>query len=160
MDNETLHRTFEYVPELGTLRRIHGGVKEFPWRGIGKNRRYLACTVGGRTYYLHRLIWQYHHGEVPKMIDHKDMDTRNNRIENLRLCTPSSNQLNSRKRGHNTSGFKGVFSTRGRKAEPWFARITVDGVHHQLGYFYDPAEAHEAYKEAADRLAKEFARHA
>lgn len=93
------------------------------------------------------------------MIDHIDLDPRNNRIENLRLCNPGTNQLNSRKRSHNTSGFKGVFRSQKPTGKPWFARIIVDGIHYQLGYFYDPAEAHEAYKKAADKLAKEFARY-
>ena len=159
MDNATLHETFEYDAEKGTLRRIKGGRKPYPWRGIGKDRRYLAVTVGGATYYLHRLVWQYHHGVVPKAIDHIDMDTRNNRIENLRECSHSNNQHNTLKRGHNTSGFKGVFSSRGKRSKPWFARITVDGVHHQLGLFDTPEEASAAYNRAADLLAKEFARH-
>lgn len=58
---------------------------------------YLKCSLRGISYYVHRIIWELHHGEIPSglQIDHKDRNPTNNRIENLRLVTPSENVLNT-----------------------------------------------------------------
>jgi hypothetical protein len=91
------------------------------------------------------------------MLDHRDGDTTNNRIENLRRCTPEQNQHNSKRKSNNKSGVKGVcFCDMYRK--PWRARITVQKQVVLLGYYATLAEAAEAYREGALRLAKEFAR--
>lgn len=45
---------------------------------------------------LHRQVWVYHNGEIPKglILDHIDRDRDNNQIENLRLVTQSENNKN------------------------------------------------------------------
>ena len=45
---------------------------------------------------LHRQVWIYHNGEIPKglTIDHIDRNKDNNQIENLRLATYSENIRN------------------------------------------------------------------
>ena len=45
---------------------------------------------------LHREVWKYHNGLIPKgcVIDHIDRDVSNNQIENLRLATYSMNNKN------------------------------------------------------------------
>lgn len=84
---------FVYEPQ-GNMRRIAGGRKAYPWRPIGKDGRYRACTINGVTHYRHRLIFQWHHGYVPLMVDHRDGDTLNDKICNLRECTNALNQYN------------------------------------------------------------------
>src|SRR5689334_9661561 len=43
-----------------------------------------------RSRRLHRVVWEYHHGPVPKgyHVHHKDHDRANNQIGNLELLTP------------------------------------------------------------------------
>lgn len=45
---------------------------------------------------LHRQVWIYHNGEIPKglVIDHIDRDKDNNQIDNLRLVSLSENNKN------------------------------------------------------------------
>lgn len=45
---------------------------------------------------LHRQVWIYHNGEIPKglVIDHINRDKDDNQIDNLRLVTPSVNNIN------------------------------------------------------------------
>lgn len=45
---------------------------------------------------LHRQVWIYHNGEIPKglVIDHIDRDKNNNQIDNLRLVSSSENNKN------------------------------------------------------------------
>ncbi len=156
MTNEELHRVFLYEPDTGMLRRISGGHnhKPYPWRGAGHKKRYL---ITGNGLYLHRLVWQYHHGYVPKMIDHIDGDARNNRIENLRECTPAQNQYNSRAKVNNRSGYKGAYPRANCVAKPWYSKIVVDGRKVLLGYFSTPQEAAQAYDVAAKKFAGQFA---
>ena len=58
----------------------------------GKPRRtkaYKQVLVGGRQYYLHRLLWELEHGPIPigHVVHHKDHDHRNNDLSNLELMT-------------------------------------------------------------------------
>lgn len=154
LTNEVLREYFAYDPATGVLLRRDGVCSP---TGIGKDLRYLAISFGGKRYYVHRLAWQYIHDEVPGMIDHADGDPRNNRIENLRLCTNAQNQYNAPKKSHNRSGFKGVaFCTGYRK--PWRARIVVNKRVVLLGYFDTAEKAAEAYAAGAAKHAGEFSR--
>jgi hypothetical protein len=108
-------------------------------------------VIGGKYYYLHRLIWIYHNGAIEDLIDHRDRDVANNRIENLRVATPIQSSCN-RMEG-NASGFRGVDNFNGR----WRAKIRFNNKHYHIGYFDTPEEASLAYKKKATELHKEFA---
>lgn len=55
--------------------------------------RYYSCGKyyqhGGKR--LHRAVWEYHNGEIPKgyHVHHKDGNVSNNQLENLMLLDPS-----------------------------------------------------------------------
>lgn len=157
MDTLFLRIWFVYE-ESGTLRCLLPGREPYPWKPIGSNMAYLAGSFGPNKEYLHRLVWQYHNdGEVPAKIDHRDRDTRNNRIANLRDCTNAQNQYNSKRKANNRSGHKGVVRVTGYR-KPWKAKITVDKKIITLGYFDTVEEAAATYWEAAQHYAGEFAR--
>ena len=158
LTQEQVRQIFVYEPERGMLRKVVRCRKAYPWRRTGKGGRYLITTVGGKEYYLHRLVWLYHFGTHPEMIDHKDGDTFNNRIENLRECTNAQNQYNGRRKVTNRSGVKGVVWYSVGNYERWCARITINGKRKTIGYFRRIEDAAEAYFEAAKHVAKEFAR--
>lgn len=82
-------------------------------------------------------------------VDHKDGDTRNNSLDNLRVTDRSGNRKNTRIHRNNTSGYKGVCTTSRRYGKPWEARISCKGVRLRLGRFDDPVEAAKAYDTAA-----------
>lgn len=103
---------FVYDRSNGRLTFVGSDGKKPHWTRVGSKGRYLKTTLFGKDYYLHHLVWFFFRGYFPKMIDHINLDTRDCRIENLRGCTSSQNQYNTRKRGHNTSGFKGVVFSR------------------------------------------------
>lgn len=88
-----------------------------------------------------------------KDIDHRDRDSLNNTLKNLRLVNKSQNQMNARK--GNISGFKGVYWH--KHTGRWTAAATHKRKKHFLGYFKDRFEAAKAYDKKAQELFGEYA---
>ena len=82
--------------------------KDLPQGTLG-NRGYWQIRLLGQRLVQHRIIWELHFGPIPEgmVIDHIDRDKSNNRIENLRCVSQSSNMTNQPQR--NSSGYKGVY---------------------------------------------------
>lgn len=144
------------------------GTGELVWRTLTNNRvkvgavagtpradGYRKISVDGRFYLTHRLVWLWHHGELPQYLDHIDRDPSNNRIENLRPATSIQNGGNMSKRSGTSSQWKGVcWSKRTRK---WQANIRVNDKLRHLGRFTCEADAAQAYNGAAHEAFGEFA---
>lgn len=142
-----LHHLFIYQ-DGNLLRRV--AVKGSPVGarvGTIKPKGYMVAVVDGKSYRLHHLIWLYHHGFLPKELDHINRDRSDNRIENLRECNHSQNLGNSRPRVHR---FKGV--TFCKQTGKWRAQLNG-----HLGRFDTIEEAALAYNDAAVLHFGEFA---
>jgi len=71
------------------------------WYEVGQfstKNKYASIRVAGIHHLLHRLIWYIVHDYWPNTVDHKDRNTKNNRLSNLRDTDHSVNARNSRKR--------------------------------------------------------------
>jgi hypothetical protein len=122
-----------------------------------KNHQYICCNVLNKRYRIHRLIFLWHYGYMPKMIDHVDGNTFNNRIENLRECNTRQNAQNMKLTSRNTSGVKGVsWYTPSQK---WKAQLSVNGKVYNLGYYLDKEEATKAVREFREKHHGEFVNH-
>lgn len=86
---------------------------------------YLQIKIESRLYRLHTLIYIYHHGACSELIDHIDTNKLNNRIENLRITTHTTNQWNRGLFSNNTSGVKGL--TYNKKSGTWQASVMANG---------------------------------
>lgn len=113
----------------------------------GPNKYYYVVWAWSKIWLSHRIIFLWHHGYLPKRIDHIDGCSLNNKIENLREVTQSQNLQNIRKKKTNTSGYKGVSWSKRR--ECWVAQITVDRKCRNLGGYQTKELAYEAYQAAA-----------
>ena len=100
---------------------------------------------------LHRWLMDLPFGD-PRVIDHINGNTLDNRKSNLRLASVAENNRNSKPR-KNLAGFKGVSKNRNR----WQATIQHRGVVRYLGSFIHPEDAARAYDKAARELFGEFA---
>lgn len=120
---------------------------------------YRRLRIGGRQYLEHRLVWMWHHGEFPRILDHIDRDRSNNRIDNLRPCHESENAANAGAPSSNTSGYRGVYFDTDRMK--WVARIryTRDGVRHRyrIGRYTTADEAAVHYNLHMRKLFPDFA---
>lgn len=90
------------------------------------------------------------------VVDHKDRNPLNNKIENLRICT---NAQNSRNRSIHTdkesSKFKGVYFNKKKKV--WESAIGFEGSQIYLGSFDSEENAAVIYNRKAIELFGEFA---
>jgi hypothetical protein len=102
--------------------------------------------INGVLYFVHKLVWLYHHGYWADYIDHKNGNNHDNRIENLRECAHFLN-LHNRNRLE-----RGVTFNKGK----WRARIHYGGKRLHLGYFETREEALAFYKQASKDLYGEF----
>ncbi|WKV20521.1 hypothetical protein 16Q_128 [Pseudomonas phage 16Q] len=71
---------------------------------------YMRVRYNYKNYLAHRVVYELCTGETlgDDQVDHRDGDTTNNRIDNLRRITPIGQSQNLRQYKSNTSGVTGV----------------------------------------------------
>lgn len=117
--------------------------------GVWHAVRHFSTTV----IYMHNFITNPSLGSIT---DHQDHNGLNNQEYNLRVCSYSQNQMNTRKHATEMSSiYKGV-CWYGRVSK-WVAYINKDGQRYHLGYFINEEDAALAYNKAATELFGEFA---
>ena len=153
---ELVNSIFEYIDgDLYFKKSISLKAREGKKAGSVTTHGYRSVGFYNNTAYVHRIIFLMHHGYMPELIDHIDGNTLNNRIENLRPATKSTNGMNRGKQKNNTSGYKGVYFSNERKK--WIAQIKINQKMKSLGGFDNIEDAHQCYVEAAKNIHKEFA---
>ena len=125
---------YDYDGNELTRKTTRGGVKAGGKVGSDNGRGYLQGRIDGRFYMVHRLIWLYAHGEWPKgEIDHINGDRGDNRLDNLRVVSRSTNMRNKKKHANNKSGICGV--SWHKRDRNWCAFIDQDGKKVWLGSY-------------------------
>lgn len=157
MTQDELKRYLRYDPETGEFVHLvaRWNVVVGSRAGCMSHDGYWRITINQRSYYAHQLAWLYVHGVLPAMVDHRDLDPSNNRIDNLRPSSKATNGWNRGMPSNNTSGFKGVHFEKytGR----WLAFITANGKRKNLGRFETAELANEFRQLAVEMLHGEFA---
>ena len=146
-----------------------------PWHAsVARNRRTGTEHVAVRrlwkengkwkSEYLHRAVLGMEPGDR-RCVDHKDGNPLNNRLGNLRVCSPAQNTRNRVKpvlscNGLPTSRFKGVHLRKDRATCPkrWIAGIGMNGKWKTIGHFRDEMDAAVAYDCAALEAYGEYAK--
>ncbi len=86
-------------------------VNEYDWTySLGYAVRNDYSTGKRKNIRLHCYIYELKNGKIPEgyEVDHKDRNSLNNQISNLRLVTHAENMCNISKSKNNTSGYIGV----------------------------------------------------
>jgi len=162
---EELCEIFDYKGDEGILlwRVGHNGCVPGARAGRavpGKNGYYtVRLTVKGvpRRFYVHRVVYAMHHGEVRTRLDHSNGVKTDNRIENLRPATHSQNMHNARIAKTNTSGVKGVCYDKSRRK--WVANVWLHNKQIHIGRFDTIEGATVACRNAREKLHGGYARH-
>ena len=152
---EHVKNLLTYEPESGSLiRRVDYG-NYSRWKkgtivGTKDKDGYIVTHFMGESKKVHHLVWLYHHGYLPKMLDHINRCPWDNRIENLRLTNKRENAINSKIQKNNTSGTKGVSWC--KNTGKWEVYITLKRKKIGLGHFREIKDAIAARKSAEDKM--------
>jgi hypothetical protein len=154
-----LHELFDYKDGqlIWKIDKKYSKIKAGTIAGHEIKHQYIQVVIDRKTYYLHRLIFVYHNGHCPKVLDHIDGNQANNRIENLREATSSQNGFNSRLNVNSSTKMKNVnWNT---EANKYRVELAVNGKNKFIGYYVDPELAELVAIEARDKYHGRFARH-
>jgi hypothetical protein len=123
-----------------------GCVREL--KECGKIRKVWKIGIEGRLYYVSRIVYFMNCGVDPNPfeVDHKDRNSLNNSVENLRLGSSVLQAQNKETYSNNKSGVKGVHWD--EQSSKWRARIMVANKNKYLGRYTTLKEAAEARNEA------------
>lgn len=102
-----------------------------------------------------RVIFLWHKGYLPLMVDHENRITTDDRIENMREASRSQNMYNKTSAKNSTSKYLGVYYE--KSSGKWVASIRGSGKKIHIGYFISEEKAALAYNREAVRHHKEFA---
>lgn len=109
--------------------------------GVDDGNGYTIMQFEGKHWRRHRLVWIYHYGypDKGKVVDHKNRDKTDDRIENLRLLTQPENMKNNTKvsvrKIHNRYQARraqrslGVFDTRAQAVEACMREKVREGIY-------------------------------
>jgi len=120
-----------------------------------KGDKYRRLFIDGYQYLTHRVIYLMHYGHIPKVLDHIDGNSLNNKIENLRPASLSENAMNAKAKSTNSSGMKNVYWY--EKYKKWLVKITFNKKEKFLGYFEDKELAELVSIEARNKFHGNFA---
>lgn len=130
---------YNYEEKRGLLTHKNG-------RQVGTKDAYGYLVLGhkGKSYKVHRIIWEMLNGAIPAgmVIDHINQNPSDNRICNLRLATKSLNAFNCKVRADNKHKMTGVSWKKDKKR--YKAYITINQKQIHLGYFREVSQAIKA----------------
>jgi hypothetical protein len=152
---ERLRHVLQYNPETGVFTwRVNRGQRARAGSVAGSydGEAYWRIQIDRKKYKAHRLAWFYVHEEWPQSVDHRNGDTLDNSLGNLRAVSHAENHQNRRTPNKGTKvGVLGVDVHNGM----FRARITKNGKQIHLGYFETNEQAYAAYI-AAKRVVHPF----
>ena len=128
-----------------------------PAGSVAKNHRYARVVIKQKSHKLHRLIFLYHKGYLPDIVDHINGDRYDNRIENLREANTYQNRQNSRIYSTSKSGVKNVYWQ--ANCKKWRVTMHINGKKHYFGMYTDLEEAKQVATSMRNKYFKDFANH-
>ena len=125
--------------------------------GTPHPKGYVRISIDHVDYLAHRLAWISVNGEIADdlVIDHKNGNRADNRLDNLRVVTGHQNANNQQARlaGEQRAMLGASFH---KPSGKWISRVKVNGKDKYLGLFDTPEQANEAYLAAKRKVANDL----
>lgn len=118
---------------------------------------YINIDINNKKHKAHRLVFLYHYGYIPEIVDHINGNPSDNNIENLRAATKSENARNSKMNSNNTTGVKGVIKYKDSGKYGVFVTLNYNRMY--LGVYDDLELAELVAIEARNKYHGDFANH-
>lgn len=115
---------------------------------------YAIKRVKGKNLKMHRVLTNCPDN---KLVDHKNHNTLDNRLANLRICSIGDNNRNRKLDKANSSGFKGITERTNMSGKFWQTMVSFNNRNIHVGVYKTPEEAARAYDIAAIKYHGEFA---
>ena len=158
MTYDEVRELFDYRDGGLYHRQTHSSrAKEGTHAGYVAKLGYRRLQVLNKRYSEHTLVFLWHHGFIPDVIDHINRDPSDNRIENLRAASYSENLYNTKRHADNKTGCKNVSWHAPSKS--YRVEINAAKKYLHLGYFKDLELADLVAQEARDLYHGRFAHH-
>lgn len=148
---ERVRELFSYDANTGLLTRLMRtpNTKVGDVAGSRDSRGYMRVSINDVLYLVHRVVWLHYYGVQPlQMIDHKDRNPSNNKIENLQDVSRNLNAQNVGSHKGVSSKFKGV--SWHAQCSKWQVKINHGGKDKYLGIYSCEKQAAAAYLAAAN----------
>lgn len=152
---DLVRNLFDYKDGILYWKVRRSGIKIGSKAGTLHHSGYILIQINNKRYNGHQIIYLYHHGYIPKEIDHIDRNRSNSKIENLREATHQQNCMNKKSAKNSSSIYKGV--TWDKQHQKWRTQIVFNNKHYNLGRFINEKDAAITYNEKAIELFGEFA---
>jgi len=113
---------------------------------------YIQIKCFGKNYLAHRIVWMMHNDqplEQDQPLDHINGVKIDNRIENLRIASIQTNNMNKRAMSNCKTGVRGVYKKDNR--------FTVEVRGKWVGSYATMEEAAKAYRAKSEALYGDFA---
>jgi hypothetical protein len=152
-----LREYLDYDPYTGALwwKKARGSITAGASITGINSRGYAQFKFNGYSLVAHRVVFALHHGHWPQpCCDHINGIKTDNRVANLRECTPSENQHNRAGSNNTTTGIKGVRRDKGG----YLVRIYLNNIA-RTKWFHLLEDAAAYAKQLREQLHGEFARH-
>lgn len=149
-DPDQMLKKWQILPEQGLVLSRQQSLRSIGVDTFKDGRIFITYVDDNNKKHLLKrshIIYYFEKKEMPlwnvMVIDHKDKNPNNDRIENLRPLTLTENADNCKKQNGTSSKYKGV--NWDKSTSMWMSKLRHNGKTHHCGRYHDEVQAAKEY---------------